>query len=130
VIVWQALDQLGVDSGLHGLALVALAIVYVVSGVVVQHRTLPPARLLEPIRAPIDAFARPLAHWTLVPRWALVLVVDVSILLADPLRAMNTWYLVAVIGLAMIAAVVLIEQRRQRILFWLNEWRLRLEAWE
>jgi len=61
---------------------------------------------------------------------ALVLVIDVLILLADPLRAMNTWYLVAVIGLAMIAAVVLIEQRRQRIPFWLHEWRLRLETWD
>jgi hypothetical protein len=61
---------------------------------------------------------------------ALVLVVDVFILLADPLRAMNTWYLIAVIGLAMIAAVILIEQRRQRIPYWLHEWRLRLETWE
>jgi hypothetical protein len=61
---------------------------------------------------------------------ALALVLDVFILLADPLRAMNTWYLVAIIGLAMIAAVVFIEQQRQRIPFWLHDWRLRLETWD
>jgi hypothetical protein len=61
---------------------------------------------------------------------AVALVLDVFILLADPLRAMNTWYLVAVIGLAMIAAVVFIEQQRQRIPFWLHDWRLRLETWD
>jgi hypothetical protein len=61
---------------------------------------------------------------------ALALIIDVCILLADPLRAMNTWYLVAIIGLAMIATVVFIEQQRQRIPFWLHDWRLRLESWD
>jgi hypothetical protein len=61
---------------------------------------------------------------------ALAIVLDVVILLADPLRALNTWYLVAVIGLAMIAAVILIERQRQRIPFWVHEWRLRLESWD
>jgi hypothetical protein len=61
---------------------------------------------------------------------AVALVIDLVILLVDPLRAMNTWYLVAVIGLAMIGAVILIEQRRQRIPFWLHEWQLRLESWD
>jgi hypothetical protein len=61
---------------------------------------------------------------------ALALVVDVGILLADPLWALNTWHLVAVIGLAMIATVVFIEQRRQQIPLWLDEWRLRLETWD
>jgi hypothetical protein len=61
---------------------------------------------------------------------AIAVVLDVLILLADPLRSLNTWYLVAIIGLAMISAVVFIEQRRQRIPFWLNTWRQRLEAWD
>lgn len=58
------------------------------------------------------------------------LVVDVCILLADPLRAVNTWYLVAMLGLAMIGTVVFIEQRRQQIPVWADEWRQRLETWE
>jgi hypothetical protein len=58
------------------------------------------------------------------------LILDVAILLVDPMRALNTWYLAAVIGLAMIAAVIFIEQRRKQIPFWLNEWHQRLEAWE
>jgi hypothetical protein len=61
---------------------------------------------------------------------ALALVLDVGILLADPLRSLNTWYLVAVIGLTMIAAVIFIEQRRQQIPFWLHDWRQRLENWD
>jgi hypothetical protein len=58
------------------------------------------------------------------------LILDVAILLVDPIGALNTWYLAAVIGLAMIAAVIFIEQRRKQIPFWLNEWHQRLEAWE
>lgn len=60
----------------------------------------------------------------------LALVADVLILLSDPLRAVNTWYLVAIIGLAMIGVVVFVEQRRQQIPFWLDEWRQRLERWD
>jgi hypothetical protein len=58
------------------------------------------------------------------------LVADIVIMLADPLRAMNTWYLMAIVGCAMIALVVFIEQRRQRIPLWIDEWRLRLETWD
>ena len=61
---------------------------------------------------------------------AIVLVTDVGILLADPIRALNTWYLVAAIGLAMILGVILVEQRRQQIPLWLEEWRARLELWD
>jgi hypothetical protein len=58
------------------------------------------------------------------------LVADVFILLADPLRAMNTWYLMATIGCAMIVLVIFLEQRRQQIPLWIDEVRLRLEAWD
>ncbi|MFN8634099.1 MAG: hypothetical protein U0893_09605 [Chloroflexota bacterium] len=61
---------------------------------------------------------------------ALVLVADVGILLADPIRALNTWYLVAAIGLVMILGVILVEQRRQQIPLWLDEWRAWLERWD
>ncbi|MBA2448062.1 MAG: hypothetical protein H0V51_08555 [Chloroflexi bacterium] len=61
---------------------------------------------------------------------SLALVADVLILLSDPLRAVNTWYLVAIIGLAMIGVVVFVEQRRQQIPLWLDAWRQRLESWD
>lgn len=61
---------------------------------------------------------------------ALAVVADVLILLADPLRAMNVWYLVAVVGLAMIGLVVLIEQRRFQLATWLDDRRQRLETWD
>ena len=60
----------------------------------------------------------------------LALVADVFIVLADPIRAMNTWYLLALVGFTMLGVVVFIEQRRQRIPVWVNDWRLRLEAWD
>jgi hypothetical protein len=61
---------------------------------------------------------------------ALALVADVLILLADPLRALNTWYLVALIGLILIGAVIWIERQRQQIPLWLEAWRARLEHWD
>jgi hypothetical protein len=61
---------------------------------------------------------------------AIVLVIDVGILLADPIRALDTWYLVAAIGLVMIGGVILVERRRQQIPLWLDEWRARLERWD
>jgi hypothetical protein len=61
---------------------------------------------------------------------ALALVLDVAILLADPIRSMNTWYLVAVIGFVMIGTVLFVERQRQRIPFWLDQWRQRLETWD
>jgi hypothetical protein len=60
----------------------------------------------------------------------LALVADVVIVLADPIRAMNTWYLLALVGFSMLGVVIFIEQRRQRIPVWINDWRLRLEAWD
>jgi hypothetical protein len=61
---------------------------------------------------------------------AVALVADVIILLADPLRALNTWYLVALIGLMLIGAVIWIERQRQQIPLWLEAWRVRLEHWD
>lgn len=58
------------------------------------------------------------------------IVADVVILLADPLRAMGTWYLMAIIGCAMIGLVVFLEQRRQQIPLWIDEVRVRLESWD
>jgi len=61
---------------------------------------------------------------------AFALIVGVGILLVDPLRALNTWYLVALIGLVLIGAVIWIERQRQKIPFWLDDLRARLETWD
>ncbi|MBI2954702.1 MAG: hypothetical protein HYY30_10335 [Chloroflexi bacterium] len=61
---------------------------------------------------------------------ALALVLDVFILLVDPVRALNTWYLVGTLGPVMIGIVVFVEQRRQRIPLWIEDWRQRLEEWD
>jgi hypothetical protein len=61
---------------------------------------------------------------------AVALVADVLILLRDPLQALNTWYLVALIGLALIGVVIWIERQRQQIPLWVEAWRARLEQWD
>jgi len=42
----------------------------------------------------------------------------------------NTWYLIASIGCAMIGLVIFLEQRRQQIPLWIDDVRLRLDAWD
>ena len=58
------------------------------------------------------------------------LVTDVGILLIDPVRSMPAWYMVAMIGFAMIGLVMFLEQRRQRIPLWIDDVRERLETWD
>jgi hypothetical protein len=57
------------------------------------------------------------------------MIADIGLLLADPLRAMNTWYLMAIVGLTIITLVVFLEQRRNEITHWVDDWRTRLESW-
>jgi hypothetical protein len=59
-----------------------------------------------------------------------VLVTDVCILLIDPVRSMPAWYLMAIIGFAMIGLVMFLEQRRQKIPLWMDDVRERLETWD
>jgi hypothetical protein len=61
---------------------------------------------------------------------AVALVLDVGILLVDPLKSLNTWYLVALIGLTLIGAVIWIERQRQKIPTWIEGLRARLEQWD
>ncbi|MFN8471220.1 MAG: hypothetical protein U0822_03295 [Anaerolineae bacterium] len=61
---------------------------------------------------------------------ALAIIVDVVVLLDDPVRATNTWYLVGIIGLLMIAIVLFIERQRQRLVASVRDWRRRLETWD
>jgi hypothetical protein len=58
-----------------------------------------------------------------------MLVLDVAILLAEPVRSMNTWYVAAVAGLAMVGIVVFLEQKRRQIPGWAETWRARLQTW-
>jgi hypothetical protein len=61
---------------------------------------------------------------------ALALIADLGILLVDPLKALNTWYLVALIGLTLIGGVIWIERQRQKIPTWIEGLRARLEQWD
>ena len=56
-------------------------------------------------------------------------VAAVVLLLADPLRAAASWYLLFLLGAALIGLVVFLEQKRQQIPLWIDDVRLRLEAW-
>jgi cell division protein FtsW (lipid II flippase) len=57
------------------------------------------------------------------------IVVGISVLLEEPMRSMNTWYLVLIVGILMLIVVGFIEQRRREIPLWIGEWRHRLESW-
>jgi hypothetical protein len=56
-------------------------------------------------------------------------VVSIAVFLEQPLRSMNTWYLVLIIGVIMLIVVGFIERRRQEIPVWFGDWRKRLESW-
>jgi hypothetical protein len=56
-------------------------------------------------------------------------VIAVLVLLVEPLKSIDTWYLIGSIGMLMIAGVVFLERRRQQIPIWLDGWRERLESW-
>jgi hypothetical protein len=56
-------------------------------------------------------------------------VLAVLVLLVEPLKSIDTWYLIGSIGMLMIAGVVFLERRRQQIPIWLDGWRERLENW-
>jgi hypothetical protein len=72
-----------------------------------------------------------LLHWKRsFAAGSIAVVVAVGALLADPIGAMNTWYLMALLGLTMIGVVIFLEERRRQIPQWLGAWRLRLEHWE
>jgi hypothetical protein len=60
---------------------------------------------------------------------AAALIVDVGILLANPVQTVNTWYVVGLIGFTMIGLVLFVEQRRQQIPLWVDQWRRQLETW-
>ena len=56
-------------------------------------------------------------------------IAAVALLLADPLRAAASWYLLFLLGAALIGLVVFLEQKRQQIPLWIDDVRLRLETW-
>jgi hypothetical protein len=56
-------------------------------------------------------------------------VISVGVFLEQPVRSMNTWYLVLAIGIVMLIIVGFIERRRREIPFWIEDWRKRMESW-
>jgi len=61
---------------------------------------------------------------------AAALCIDGGLIAYEPLRAINTWYIVAIVGLALIGGVVAIEKRRQQIVALVDGWRRLQEAWD
>jgi peptidoglycan/LPS O-acetylase OafA/YrhL len=57
------------------------------------------------------------------------IVAGMLIVVAEPLRNLSVVYLALLIGCAMIALVVFLEQRRRRIPLWIDEVRVGLETW-
>ncbi len=57
------------------------------------------------------------------------IVAGTLIVMAGPLSDLSVVYLILLIGCAMIAAVVFLEQRRREIPLWIDEVRVRLETW-
>jgi hypothetical protein len=51
-------------------------------------------------------------------------------LVAEPVSAVNTWYILASVGLGMIGVVLFLEKRRQQVQGWLGAWRQALEQWD
>jgi hypothetical protein len=56
-------------------------------------------------------------------------IVSIVVFLEEPVRSMNTWYLVLVSGIIMLIIVGFIERRRNEIPLWIDDWRSRLESW-
>lgn len=61
---------------------------------------------------------------------ALALIADALLIFAHPLRAVNTWYAVAVAGLAIIAFVIVVEKKRQSFAKLFGQWRQMRETWD
>ena len=70
-------------------------------------------------------------HWkrTLTAA-AVALGIDAVLIAIAPLRALNTWYVVAIVGLALIGTVMVIEKKRQGIVTMVGHWRRLQETWD
>jgi len=61
---------------------------------------------------------------------ALALIADALLIFAHPLRAVNTWYAVALAGLAIIFFVIVVEKKRQSFAKLFGQWRRMRETWD
>ncbi len=61
---------------------------------------------------------------------ALALGADALLIVAQPLRAIDTWYAMAVAGLAIIGFVIAVEKKRQGLATLFGQWRRVRETWE
>jgi hypothetical protein len=70
-------------------------------------------------------------HWKrTLSAAAVALGVDAILIAIAPLRALNTWYVVAIVGLALIGTVMVIEKKRQGIVTMVGHWRRLRETWD
>lgn len=61
---------------------------------------------------------------------ALALGADALLIVAQPLRAIDTWYALAVAGLAIIGFVIAVEKKRQGLATLFGQWRRVRETWD
>ena len=70
-------------------------------------------------------------HWKrTLSAAAVALGIDAVLIAIAPLRALNTWYVVAIVGLALIGTVMVIEKKRQGIVTMVGHWRRLQETWD
>jgi hypothetical protein len=70
-------------------------------------------------------------HWKrTLSAAAVALGIDAVLIAIAPLRALNTWYVVAIVGLALIGTVMVIEKKRQGIVAMVGHWRRLRETWD
>ena len=70
-------------------------------------------------------------HWKrTLSAAAVALGIDAVLIAIAPLRALNTWYVVAIVGLALIGTVMVIEKKRQGIVTMVGHWRRLRETWD
>ncbi len=61
---------------------------------------------------------------------ALALGADALLIVAQPLRAIDTWYAMAIAGLAIIGFVIAVEKKRQGLATLFGQWRRVRETWD
>lgn len=69
-------------------------------------------------------------HWkNTLAVGAIALCVDAALVVGAPLRAVDSWYVVAIAGLAIIGFVIMVEKKRQSIAVLVGQWRRLRETW-
>jgi len=61
---------------------------------------------------------------------AVALCIDAALIVKEPLRAVDTWYIVALAGLSIIGFVIAVEKKRKDLAVLVGQWRRLRETWD